>query len=83
MVYCFVHLLDDPDPADGEEEVYIVVPDTSKVAMAIPLEALPAFLPLLDQAVCDLPLPECPACGATMPTRAMCAAPHDAPPPSR
>ena len=79
MVYCFIHLLDAPDPADGEEEVYIVVPDTSKIALAVPLDALPQFLPLLDAVLRDLPLPVCPACAATMPSIAVCSSPHEDP----
>lgn len=81
MVYCFVHLDDDaPDPAGHEEEVFVVVPDTSKVVMAVPLDALPEFLVLLQQAVGDLPLPECRSCMATMPCLAVCSSPHNEPP---
>ena len=80
MVYCYVHLDDVPEPADGPEEIFIVVPDTSKIALAVPLDALPEFLTVLQRAVGDLPMPECPACTATMPCRVVCASPHSEPP---
>ena len=79
MVYCFVHLDDAPEPVSGDEEVFLIVPDASKVAMAVPLDALAPFLTILDEAVRDLPLPQCPACGATMPSVAVCASPHNEP----
>lgn len=80
MVYCYVHLEDAPESAGGDEEIFIVVPDTSKIALAVPLDALPQFLPLLQRAVGDLPMPECPACTATMPCRVVCSSPHSEPP---
>ena len=79
MVYCYVYLDDAPEPA-GDEEIFIVVPDTSKIALAVPLDALPAFLPVLQRAVGDLPMPECPACTATMPCRVVCSSAHNEPP---
>ena len=80
MVFCFIHLDDAPDPTDGGEEVFVVVPETSKIAMALPLAALPEFVTLLEEAVCDRPLPQCPTCSATMPTVAVCTSPHNHPP---
>ncbi len=80
MVYCFVHLLDEPDPADGEEEVYVVVPGTSKVAMAIPLDALPQFLTLLEQVLRETPMRLCPVCAAPMASVAVCSSPQREPP---
>lgn len=55
-----------PEPSDGEE-VYVLVPDGSKTAMAVPLDALPDFLPILEQARSGLPPSRCPACWATLP----------------
>ena len=56
------------------------MPDTSKVALAVPLDALPEFLTVLERAVGDLPMPQCPACTATMPSRVVCCSPHTEPP---
>jgi len=49
------------------EEVYVVVPDESKTAIAVPLDALPDFLPILDEARSGLPAPRCPSCWAKLP----------------
>jgi hypothetical protein len=65
MRFSVIHLAD--VPADGEE-VYVVLPGGSKTAIAVPLDALPAFLPLLAQACRDLPPPRCPACSEQLPT---------------
>jgi hypothetical protein len=54
------------EPSDGEE-VYVVVPDGSKTAIAVPLDALPDFLPILEQARSGLAPPRCPACWARLP----------------
>lgn len=54
------------EPFEGEE-VYVVVPDGSKTAIAVPLDALPDFLPILEQARSGLPPPRCPACSARLP----------------
>jgi hypothetical protein len=35
--------------------------------MAVPLDALPQFLPLLAQAAVELPPPRCPVCSARLP----------------
>jgi hypothetical protein len=66
MVFCFVHL-DDACGRAGDEEVYVVVPETTKTVIALPLTALPALLPLLDVAVGGDPLPACPVCAASIP----------------
>ena len=49
MVFCVIHL-DDAPCRDADEEVYVIVPDGSKTAIAVPLDALPRFLPLLQRA---------------------------------
>jgi len=64
MHFSLIHL--DDEPSDGEE-VYVVVPDGSKAAIAVPLDALPDFLPILEQARSGLPPARCPACSATLP----------------
>ena len=79
MVFCVIHV--DPPCAEPEdEEVHVVVPGTGKTVMAVPLDALPQFLPLLEQAVRELPPAQCAACTAAMPGLAMCASPHSEPP---
>jgi hypothetical protein len=55
-------------PCAGEE-VFVVVPGGTKTAMAVPLDALPQFLPLLAQAADALPPPCCPVCSARLPPR--------------
>ena len=67
MVFCVIHL-DDAPCRDVDEKAYVIVPDGSKTAMAVPLDALPRFLPLLQRALDDAPLPECSTCATPMPT---------------
>jgi hypothetical protein len=64
MHFSAIHLAD--APSEGEE-VYVVVPGGAKTAIAVPLDALPQFLPLLAQATAELPPPHCPACSARLP----------------
>lgn len=64
MLFSLIHLAS--EPADGEE-VYVVVPDGSKTAIAVPLDALPDVLPILERARSGLPPPRCPACAAKLP----------------
>ena len=71
MHFCAIHL-DDLGPCHGEEEVYVVVPDAAKTAMAVPLDALPAFLPVLEHAVGSTSFPRCPACQAELPRLRVC-----------
>ena len=78
MVFCVVHL-DAPSEPPEDEEIYVVVPGAAQTAIALPLDALPRFLPLLEQAVADLPPPQCTSCRATMPSLAVCPSPHSAP----
>ena len=79
MMFCAIHL-DPPSAEPDDEEVYVVVPGAAKTAIAVPLDALAQFLPLLAQAVGDLPPPQCPACSATMPGHVVCASPQSEPP---
>jgi hypothetical protein len=64
MQFSLIHLAE--APCEGEE-VFVVVPGGTKTAMAVPLDALPQFLPLLTQAAEGLPAPCCPACSARLP----------------
>ena len=71
-MFCVIHL-DDAPRRDGDEEVHVIVPDGSKTAFAVPLDALPRFLPLLERALGAAPLPECSTCAAPIPTFAAAA----------
>jgi len=54
------------DDEDRSDEVFVVVPDGPKAVIAVPLRALPLFLPLLARAWPDLPEPCCAACGGNL-----------------
>jgi len=64
MHFALMHLDDVPAP---DEEVLITVPGGPKTLIAVPLDALPHFLPLLDRAVQEHPPACCPACSAVLP----------------
>jgi hypothetical protein len=64
MQFCLIHLAE--VPCEGEE-VFVVVPDGRKTAIAVPLDALAEFLPLLARAAGELRPPRCPACSARLP----------------
>ena len=64
MQFSVVHLAE--VPTEGEE-VFVIVPGGEKTAIAVPLDALAQFLPLLAEAAADLPPPRCPACSARLP----------------
>jgi hypothetical protein len=64
MHFSLIRLAD--QPVEGEE-VYVVVPDGSRTAIAVPLDALADFLPILDEARSELAAPRCPACWAKLP----------------
>ncbi|MDQ3676513.1 MAG: hypothetical protein M3401_06865 [Actinomycetota bacterium] len=64
MRFAHMHLEATPLP---DEDVLIAVPGTGKTVIAVPLDALPHFLPLLDRAVRDQPRACCPACSAVLP----------------
>ncbi len=68
MHFCAIHL-DDASWPPEEEQVYVVVPGggAKKTAIAVPLDALPQFLPLLEQAVGGPSPPRCAVCGANIP----------------
>jgi hypothetical protein len=64
MQFSLLHLAEAPSE---DEEVFVVVPGGTKTAIAVPLDALAQFLPLLAQAAAELPPPRCPACSARLP----------------
>ncbi len=76
MHFCVLHLEDRCGPCCGEEEVYVVAPGGSKTAIAVPLDALPAFLPLLESAIGGAEHPRCPACEAPIPKLPVCPETH-------
>lgn len=51
------------DDENRSDEVFVYVPGGNDFISAVPLEALPQFLPLLANATADLPEARCPACG--------------------
>ena len=67
MLFCAINLHDLAAPPEVEEEALVVVPGAAKAAVAVPLDALPHFLPLLEQAIGRDAWPQCPACGVTIP----------------
>jgi hypothetical protein len=75
MHFCAIHL-DDAPSAPATEEVYLVVPGGSKTALALPLDVLAQFLPVLERAVGGPSRPRCPACAAEVPKLALCPAKH-------
>jgi hypothetical protein len=64
MHFSLIHLGEVPSE---DEEAFIVIPGGAKTVIAVPLDALPHFLPLLAQAASGLPPPRCPACSARLP----------------
>jgi len=64
MHFALMHLHDVPA---RDEEVLITIPGGPKTAIAVPLDALSHFLPLLDRAVQEQPPARCPACSAVLP----------------
>ena len=53
---------------ETSDEVVLIIPDgTQPVAVCVPLDAVPAFLPILAEATADLPEQCCPACADVLP----------------
>jgi hypothetical protein len=52
---------------DGSDTLTVVVPGGERTAIMVPLDALPEFLPLLDEALEELPEQCCGACGEPLP----------------
>jgi hypothetical protein len=76
MHFCAIHLDDEGAPLGEREEVHIVVPGAAKTAMAVPLDALPAFLPVLESAVGTASVLRCPLCDAEIPKLRVCPETH-------
>ena len=53
----------------GEEVILLVPGEPSKTAIAVPLDALPDFLPILERARSGLPPACCPYCAVQLPTQ--------------
>jgi len=53
----------DESRSDDHEEVVVLTPGAAKTAIAVPIGALPAFMPLLAEGVAGLPPFRCPDCG--------------------
>ena len=64
MRFCLIHL--DSSPRAGEEAA-VLVPGGERVAMMVPLDVLPDFLPLLHEATEALGTPLCDGCGEPLP----------------
>lgn len=65
MHFVLMNVSNQPSPG---EEVYLLVPgNPSRTAIAVPLDALPHFLPILDRARSGLPPACCPQCSAELP----------------
>ena len=62
MRFCVIHVHD--EPGGPEEEAIVIVPGAGKVAVAVPLDALPGFLPILHEATEGLEEHCCPSCRA-------------------
>jgi hypothetical protein len=52
---------------DGSDTLTVVVPGGERTAIMVPVDALPAFLPLLDEAIEELPEQCCERCGERLP----------------
>ncbi len=63
MRFSLIHL----DGDGGSDTLTLIVPGGDKVAIMLPLDALPDFLPLLDDAIEDLPEQRCGTCGEALP----------------
>jgi hypothetical protein len=61
--FSLIHL----DGDGGSDTVTLIVPGGKKVAVMLPLDALPEFLPLLDEATARLPEQCCAQCGEALP----------------
>jgi hypothetical protein len=67
MRFCLIHVHDEDYGPD--EEAMVIVPGADKLAIAVPLDALPSFLSLLDEAAADLAPQVCGCCGEVLPGR--------------
>jgi len=64
MHFVLMHVFNDASP--GEEVILLVPGESSKTAIAVPLDALPGFLPILERARSELPPACCPRCAAQL-----------------
>ena len=62
MSFHLIHV-DDDVRSDEHEEAYVLMPGAAKTAIAVPIDALPGFMPVLAESVNGLPAQRCPDCG--------------------
>lgn len=68
MHFALMHVCNQASPG---EEVFLLVPgEPSKTAIAVPLDALANFLPILERARSGLPPACCPRCSVQLPAQA-------------
>jgi len=68
MHFALMHVCNQASP--GEEVLLLVPGEPSKTAIAVPLDALANFLPILERARSGLPPACCPRCAAQLPAQA-------------
>jgi len=68
MHFVLMHVSNQASP--GEEVLLLVPGEPSKTAIAVPLDALANFLPILERARSGLPPARCPQCSAHLPAQA-------------
>lgn len=68
MHFVLMHVFNEASP--GEEVILLVPGEPSKTAIAVPLDALPNFLPILERARSGLPPACCPNCSVQLPAQA-------------
>jgi hypothetical protein len=54
-------------PGGDDEEAYVIVPNGSKVAIAVPLDAVGRLASVTARATADADPPCCPDCGERLP----------------
>jgi hypothetical protein len=65
MRFCLIHV--HSGPCDGPEEVALIVPGADQLAVLVPLDVLPEFLPILHGATDSLGEQRCPSCDDVLP----------------
>jgi hypothetical protein len=75
MVFCVIHVYP-PCEAPEDEAVYVVVPGAATTSVVVALDALPQFLPLLEQAIGDAALGRPPGVPAPRCRRSPCVRRH-------
>jgi hypothetical protein len=63
MRFHLMHIDDELRPMGEDEEVYVFTPGTGKTALAVPLDAVPKVLELLEEALDGVEIQVCEHCG--------------------